>query len=91
MRHAVAVVSIDELLDAATQRTLTEGEFGLLVEELRANDQALATFFNRCQLECDLHRVIGQRAAAELPLVHEDSFADQFEDDRLPRPIDGTQ
>ena len=91
MRHAVAVVSIDELLDAATQRTLTDAELELLEQELRANDQALATFFNRCQLECDLYRHFGRRSAAKLPLVDEESFADQLKDQRLPRPADAAQ
>ena len=91
MRHAVAVVSIDELFDAATQRTLTDAELELLEQELRANDQTLATFLNRCQLDCDLYRHFGRRSAAKLSLVDEESFADQLKDQRLPRPADAAQ
>ena len=79
MRHAAAVIAIDELLDVATERTLTDAELTMLIEELRANDQALATFFNRCQLECDLSRLFGRSSPAKLPLVDEESFADQLE------------
>lgn len=51
--------SFEELMNAAFYRELTQSEIEQLERQILSSDAFLKQFFDRCQLEADLHVCLG--------------------------------
>jgi hypothetical protein len=85
------MVSIDEFMDAAQDRQLTDEELKLIERELRENDHAIAHFLKRCQLESDLYIFLRGGSPAKVLLADIESLSHKLENKPLPRPADGAE